>query len=109
VPLNNLVSHHIQPLVEKVVTPMQSSVDPTLLLESVESTKVVTLMQSSANPTLLSGIDVSTNYVFSISSSLLSEQGDIPLVSSTPPTIHRMVSFDWNDLVESRLPSSTPF
>jgi hypothetical protein len=31
------------------------------------------------------------------------------LASSTPPPSPRMVSFDWNDLVESCLPSSTPF
>jgi hypothetical protein len=93
----------------KVVTPMQSSVDPTLLLESEESTKVVTLMQYSTDPTLLLGSDVSTNYVSSISRSLLSEQGGISHTSSTPPPSLRMVSFDWNDLVEPRLPSSAPF
>jgi hypothetical protein len=76
-----------QPLVEKVVTPMKSLVDPTLLL----------------------GSDVSTNYVFSISSSILSEQGGISLVSSTPPPSPRMVSFDWNNLDEPHLPSSAPF
>jgi hypothetical protein len=108
-PLDHVVSQPIQLVVEKVVTPMQSLVDPTLLLESAESTKVVTPMQSSANPTLLLGSDVSTDYVFSISSSVLLEQGGIPLTSSTPPPIHRMVSFDWNDLVEPFLPSSAPF
>ena len=96
-------------MVEKVVTPMQSSFDPTLLLESVESTKVVTLMQSSDDPTLLLESDVSTDYVFSISSSVLSEQGGILLTLSTPPPSPRMVSFDWNDLVEPRLHSSVPF
>jgi hypothetical protein len=131
VPLDHVVSQPIQPLVEKLVTPMQSSVDPTLLLESfestkvvtsmqsladpnlllesVESTKVVTPMQSSADPTLLLDSDVSTDYVFSISSSVLSEQGRILLIPSTPPPSPRMVSFDWNDLVEPRLPYSAPF
>jgi hypothetical protein len=52
---------------------------------------------------------VSTDYVFSISSSVLSEQGGIPLVPSTPPPSPRMVSFDWNDLVEPHLPSYAPF
>jgi hypothetical protein len=52
---------------------------------------------------------VSTYYVFSISSSILSEQGGIPLTSSTPPPSPRMISFDWNELVEPHLPSSTPF
>jgi hypothetical protein len=93
----------------KVVTPMQSLGDPTLLLESVNSTKVVTTMQSSADPTLLLGSDVSTDYIFSISISILSEQGGILLTSSTPPPSPRMISFDWNDLDEPRLPSYTPF
>jgi hypothetical protein len=52
---------------------------------------------------------VSTDYVFSISSSVLSEQGGIPLASSTPAPRPMMVSFDWNDLVEPHLPSSAPF
>jgi hypothetical protein len=88
---------------------MQSSVDPTLLLESVKSTKVVTPMQSSVYPTPLFGSNVSTDYVFIISSSILLEQGSILLTSKTPPPSPRMVSFDWNYLVEPRLPSSTPF
>jgi hypothetical protein len=66
-------------------------------------------MQSLIDPTLLLGSDVSTNYVFSISSSVLSEQGGIPLTLSTPHPSPRIVSFDWNDLVEPRLPSFAPF
>jgi hypothetical protein len=53
VPSDHVVSQPIQPVVEEVVMPMQSSADPTLLLESVESTKVVMPMQSSVDPTLL--------------------------------------------------------
>jgi hypothetical protein len=93
----------------KVVTPMKSSNDPTLLLESVDSTKVVTPTQCFVDPTLLLGSDVSTEYFFSISILVLSEQGKIPLTSSTTPPSPRMVSFDWNDLVGHRLPSSAPF
>jgi hypothetical protein len=52
---------------------------------------------------------VSTNYVFSISSLIFSEQGGILLVPSTLPPSPRMVSFDWNDLVEPHLPSIAPF
>jgi hypothetical protein len=66
-------------------------------------------MQYSADPSLLLGSDVSKDYVFSISSSVLSEQGGIILTSRKPPPSPRMVSFDWNDLVGPRLPSSTPF
>jgi hypothetical protein len=60
---------------------------------------VVMLMQYLVDPTLLMGSDVSTNYVFSISISVLSEQGDILSTSITPPPSLRLVSFDWNDLV----------
>jgi hypothetical protein len=52
---------------------------------------------------------VSTDYVFSISSSVLSKQGGITLTSIRPPPSPRMVSFDWNDLARPHLPSSTPF
>jgi hypothetical protein len=69
-PLDHVVLHLIQPFVKKLVTLMQSLVDPTLLLEIFESTKV--FMQSLADPTLLLGSDVSTDYVFRISSSVLS-------------------------------------
>jgi hypothetical protein len=71
--------------------------------------KLVMLMQSSDDPTLLLGSDISTDYVFSISGLVFSEQGGIPLIPITPPPSPRMVSFDWNDLVEPRLPSSAPF
>jgi hypothetical protein len=109
VPIYHVVSHPIQPVVEKVVTSMQSLVDPTLLLESVESTKMVTSMQSLADPTLLLRSDVSTDYVYRIFISVLSEQGGIPLTLRTPPPSPRMVSFNWNDLLEPRLPSFEPF
>ena len=85
--LDHVVPHPTQPLVVKVVMPMQSSDDPT--------------------PTL--GSEVSTNYVFIVSSSVLSEQGGISYILSTPSPSPSMVSFDWNDLIELRLPSSTPF
>jgi hypothetical protein len=107
--LDHVVSHPIQPVVEEVVMPMQSLVDPTLLLESDESTKVISPMQYLVDPTLLLGSDASFDYVFSISSSVPSEQGGIPLSLSMLPPSPRMVSFDWNDLVEPHLPSSAPF
>ena len=70
---------------------------------------MVTPMQSSADPTLLMRTDVSTDYVFNISSSILSEQEGIPLTLSTLPPSPRMVSFDWNKIFELHLPSSAPF
>jgi hypothetical protein len=93
----------------KVLMPIQSLDDPTLLFDNVDSTKVVTSIQYLVDPTLLMVSDVSTNYVFNISSSVLSEQGGIPLTSRKTRPIPRMVYFDWNDLVEPLLPYSAPF
>jgi len=93
----------------KVVTSMKYSIDPTFLLESVDSTKVVMLMLFFSYPTLMMGSDVSTNLIFSISISILLEQGGILLTLRTPPPSPRMVSFHWNVLVEPRLPSYIPF
>jgi len=88
---------------------MQSSVDPTLLLESYKSKEVTLPMKSSTNPTLILGGDASFDHVHSISSSIPSKQGIIPLSPSTLSPSARMVSFHWNDLVEPLLPSSAPF
>jgi hypothetical protein len=107
--LDQVVSHPIQPTVEEVVMSMQSSIDPTLLLKSDKSKEMTLSMQSSTNPTLLSGGDASFNHVLSISSFVPSEQESILLSSSALPLSPRMVLFDWNDLVESRLLSFAPF
>jgi hypothetical protein len=122
VPLDHVVAQPIQPLVAKVVMSTQSLFDPTPLLGGEVPldhvvpqpihplvAKVVMPMQSSDDPTLLLGSDVSTDYVFSISNSILLEKGGIPLIPSTPPLSPRMVSFDWNDFVEPRLPFVAPF
>jgi hypothetical protein len=65
--LDHVVLHPIQPMFEELVVSMQSSVDPTLLLESEKSKEVTLLMKSSINPTLLLGGDVSFDHVLSIS------------------------------------------
>jgi hypothetical protein len=103
--LELVVSHPIQPMVEKVVVLMQYSSDPTLLLESDKSKEVTSPMQSSINPTLLLGGDASLDHVLRIYSPIPSEQGHIPLSLSMLLPSPRMVSFNWNDLVEPRLPS----
>jgi hypothetical protein len=98
VSLDHIISHPIQLVFEEVVTLMKSSTNPNLLLESEQSSKVVELTQYLVDPTLLSWSDASFDYVFIIS-----------LSSSPLPPSPRMVSFDWNDLVEPRLPSFAPF
>jgi hypothetical protein len=62
--LDHVVSHLFQQVVEEVVTPMQYSANPTLLLESDQYLKVVEPTQSSADPTLISRSDVSLYHVF---------------------------------------------
>jgi hypothetical protein len=66
-------------------------------------------MQYSVNLALLLGGDASFDHVLSIYSSAPSAQGSIPPFPSTLHPSPRMVSFDWNDLVEPQIPSSTPF
>jgi len=83
--------------------------NPTLILKSNESTKVVSPMQYSVDPTLLLWSDVSFEYVFIISSSVPSEQERNQLSLSILLPTPGMVSFVWNDLVEPCLPSYTPF
>jgi hypothetical protein len=73
VSLDHVVSHHIQPTVLEVVVPMESSVNPTLLLESEDYKKVTLPMQSLVTPTLLLGGDASFDHVLSISSYVPSE------------------------------------
>jgi hypothetical protein len=107
--LDHFSLHSIQLVVEEVVIFMQYSVVPTLLLESDESTKVVSSMQTLVDPSPVLGSDASFDYVFIISNSVPFEQGGIPLSSSMLPPSPRMVSFYWNDLAEPLLPSSAPF
>jgi hypothetical protein len=107
--LELVVSHPIQPTIEEVVVLMQYLVDTTLLLESENYKEVIFLMQYSVNLTLLFGGDASFNHVLRIYIYVPSSQGSIPLSSSTHPPIPRIVSFDWNDIVESHLPSYTHF
>jgi hypothetical protein len=109
VSLDHVFLHPIEPVVEEVVIPMQFLVDPTLLLESEKSKEVTSPMKYSANPTLLFMSDASFDHVLRISSYVPSKQGGISLSPSTLPPSPSMVSFDWNDIVEPCLPSSTPF
>ena len=92
-----------------MVVSMQHSINPTLILESDKSKEVTLPMESSTNLTLLLEGDASLDHVLSISSSVPSSLGSIQISLSMLPPSPRVVSFDWNDLVEPRLPSSTPF
>jgi hypothetical protein len=74
-----------------------------------EVTPTALPMQSSVNPTLLLEGDASFDHVLSISIPVPSEQGSILLSLSKLPQSPRVVLFDWDNLVKPRLPSSTPF
>jgi hypothetical protein len=93
-------------LVDEVVGLIPSSVDPALPLES-EVNKVVGPIQSSIDPTLPSESEVDTAQVL-IVTSYFSRQGDISRVSIEPPLSTEVISFDWDRLVEPRLPSYLP-
>jgi hypothetical protein len=108
-PLDLVFSHHIQPMIEEEVMLMQYSNDPTLLLDSDKPKEVTSPMKSSINPTLLLEVDASFDHVLIISSSVPSSLGSTLVSLSMLPPIPRVVAFDWNDLVEPQLPSSTPF
>jgi hypothetical protein len=82
-----VVMHPIQPMVEEVVIPMQSLVNPTLLLEG----------------------DASFNHVISISSTAPSEQERVLLSPSTLPPSLGEVPFDWDGLVGYPIPPPMPF
>jgi hypothetical protein len=79
---------------------MQSSANPTLLLESDKSKEVTLPMQYLVNPSLILGGDVSFDHVLRISSHVPSEKWSIPLSSSSLPPRPRVASFDCNDLIE---------
>jgi hypothetical protein len=98
--LELVVSHPIQPTVEEVVMLMKYSVDPTVLLKSDKPKEVTLLMQCSVSPTFLLEGDAFFNHVLKIYSFAPSSLGSIPFSSSILPPSPRVVSFDWNDLVE---------
>ena len=52
---------------------------------------------------------MSASHIIFTSSSELTEQGGTQCVSDQPLPSSRIASFDWDSLVESRLPSNEPF
>jgi hypothetical protein len=95
-----------QPLVDKVVDMIQSSVNPTLSLES--EVQVVDPIPPSINPTLPLKSEVNIVQVLLVLTNN-SRQGGILLVSTEPPPSIEVVYFDWNRLMTPRLPCYFPF
>jgi hypothetical protein len=77
-----VVTHPIQPMVEEVVIPMQSLVNPTLLLEG----------------------DASFNHVIIIYSTTLSKRERVLLSPSTLPPSPKEVLFDWDGILGYTIP-----
>ena len=94
-----------QNLVDKVVEPMQSLVNPTLPSES----EVIESMQSLTDPISPLETDAHVPEVFCITSLDVSKKGDTLSVPCEPLPSPRIISFEWNSLAEPRLPSLTPF
>jgi hypothetical protein len=87
-PLDLVVSHPIQPMVEEVVVSMQSSIKPTLLLESDKYKEVIVPMKLLVDPALLVLVLYLLCHLLSISSTSPFEQERVLLFpSSLPPSL----------------------
>ena len=91
-----------------MLEPMSPLVNITLPFKS-DFHEVVESIPLSINPTLPLESEVSTSHILFTVSSKLTKQGGIELASDEPPPSSRITSFDWDSLVELRLPSDTPF
>ena len=91
----------------KVVELMYSPPDPTLSPESVK-TEVFPLTQYSSCPSLLIESEMKTFEVFIVNSDC-STQEEILSISTEPSPSTEVISFDWNNLIESRLHLSVSF
>jgi hypothetical protein len=96
----------------KVTDPVPSSVSPTLPLKSVEvvypSPPLVDPIQSSVDPTLLIESKPDTAHVFLINTDS-TMPGGIPPPPVEPPPSNEAILFDWGALTGPRLPSHIPF
>ena len=52
---------------------------------------------------------MSSSHIFFTASLELTEQGGTEFTSDQPPPSSRIASFDWDSLLEPRLPSNAPF
>ena len=91
-----------------MIEPMSPLVNATLPSES-DFHKAVDSVKLSINPTLLLESEVSNSHIFVTVSSELTKKGGTKLASDQPPPSSRIASFDWDSLVEPRLPSDEPF
>jgi hypothetical protein len=95
-----------------VTNPIPSSVSPTLPLKSATvvypSPPLVDPIQSSVDPTLLLEIKPDTTHVFLVNTES-TMSGGIPPPPVEPPPSNEAILFDWGVLTGPRLPSHVPF
>jgi hypothetical protein len=95
----------------KVIDPVPSSVSPTLPLKSAKvvypSPPLVDLIQSSVDPTLLLESKPDTTHVFLVNIDSIVLGGIPPPAKPTPST--KAIIFYWGALTGPRLPSHIPF
>jgi hypothetical protein len=112
----DLVSPSVNPIPPlrnvKVTDPVPSSVSPTLPLKSAKavypSPPLVDLIQSSVDPTLLLESKSNTAHVFLINTDS-TVSGGIPPSPVKPPPSTEAILFDWGVLTGPHLPSHIPF
>jgi hypothetical protein len=96
----------------KVTDPVPSSVSPTLPLKSAEvvypSPPLVDPVQSSVDPTLLLESKPDTAHVFLVNTNS-TVLGGIPPPPVEPPPSNEAILFDWGALTGPRLPAHVPF
>jgi hypothetical protein len=96
----------------KVTDPVPSSVSPTLPLKSANvvypSPPLVDPIQSSVDPTLLLESKPDTAHVFLVNTDS-TMPGGIPPPPVEPPPSNEAILFDWGALTGPRLPSHVPF
>jgi hypothetical protein len=96
----------------KVTDPVPSSISPTLPLKSAKvvypSPPLVDPIQSSVDPTLLLESKPDTAHVFLVNTDSTMPRG-IPPPPMEPPPSTEAILFDWGALTRPRLPSHIPF
>jgi hypothetical protein len=111
-PVPSLISPTLHPKSAKVVDPIPSSLNPTLPLKSAKvvypSPPLVDSIQSSVDPTLLIESKPDTAHVFLVNTDSTMPRG-IPHSPTKPFPSNEAILFDWGALIGPHLPSHIPF
>jgi hypothetical protein len=111
-PVPFVVSPTLPPKSAKLVAPVTSSVNPTLPLKSAKAVDpgppLVNLIQSSVDPTLLLESKPDIAHVFLVNTDSTIPGGIPPSPAKLPPS-NEAILFYWGVLTRPRLPSHIPF